>query len=782
MDARARMCAHARVAALGGPASASCRANVSVKVTPFVDLTSASIVAGSAALVTAIGLVHVRRRRAREARDEAALEEGKARGAHLARSLHPVIDPDICIGSLSCLRACPEGDILGIVGGAARLVHADHCIGHGRCAAECPVGAIKLVFGSAERGVDLPEVDAFFESSRAGLHVVGELGGMGLIKNALVQGLECAERLVEIVPRGAPPVAIVGAGPAGIGTALGLKARDVPFRLLEQGSLGGSVFHYPRRKVAMTERVDLPLVGKFGKSTITKEELLAGWLRILSRTGIRVEEGVKVTGVGGEDGRFEVQAERQGAKESLSASKVVLAIGRRGTPRKLGVPGEDLPKVVYGLTDPEQYEGSKVMVVGGGDAALEAAMQIAEETRADVTLSYRGAELARCRDANRKRFQSMVAARRVRPLLPSQVTEIHPDLVRLDYGGKRAKIANDFVIVSIGGEAPQDFLKQVGVSMRRYHGEAPGAADHRTGEHSREIRRAGKAAKVRAEKRHRNVLRVVYLVLGLAVLAALAWVGRDYYLLSRPERLRSPLHGTLKSAGPWGHSVGIAATLVMLSNFLYAARKRWKRLAALGRIGSWLDFHVFVGFMSPLVIAFHAAFQSNNLLATGTAGALGIVVATGVVGRFIYGVVPAEGGREVELSELLGRFDRIQADLVQVATKSDMTRRLLVRVTSPVRAGSLVLLFVAMPFEILALRLRLLLVRFRFPDRAHWREFRGAVLRLEKLRWQIKFYQSLKRLLRGWRAFHASLAIFLVLVIAAHIGLSLYLGYGLLRR
>jgi thioredoxin reductase/NAD-dependent dihydropyrimidine dehydrogenase PreA subunit len=747
-----------------------------------VDLVSATIVAGSAVLVTAIGLVHVRRRKAREARDEAVLEEKKARGAHLARSLHPVIDPDLCIGSLSCLHACPEGDILGIVEGAARLVHADHCIGHGRCAAECPVGAIKLVFGSAERGIDLPEVDAFFESSRAGVHIVGELGGMGLIKNAITQGVECAERLGEVVRRGAPPVAIVGAGPAGIGTALGLKAREVPFRLLEQGSLGGSVFHYPRRKVAMTERVDLPLVGKFGKRTISKEELLAGWIRILSRTGIKVDEGVKVTGIAGEDGRFQVQTERGGRKEALDASKVVLAIGRRGTPRKLGVPGEDLEKVVYGLTDPEQYEDSKVLVVGGGDAALEAAMQIAEETRADVSLSYRGAELARCRDANRKKFQSMVAAKRLRALLPSQVTEIHPDLVRLDYGGKRAKIANDFVIVSIGGEAPAEFLSQLGVSMRRYHGEAPGAADHRSGEHSREIRRAGIAAKARAEKRQRNGLRVAYVVLGLAVLAVLAWVGRDYYVLPRPERLRSPLHAALKSAGTWGHGVGIVATLFMLSNFLYALRKRWKRLAALGRIGSWLDFHVFVGFMSPLVIAFHAAFQSNNLLATGTAGALGIVVTTGIVGRFIYGVVPAEGGKEVELSDLLARFERIQEDLVHAAAQSDTTRRILVRVTAPVQAGSLVLLFLAMPFEVLGLRLRLFAVRFRFPDRARWREFRGAVLRLEKLRWQIKFYSSLKRLLRGWRAFHASLAVFLVVVIAAHIGLSLYLGYGLLRR
>jgi thioredoxin reductase/Pyruvate/2-oxoacid:ferredoxin oxidoreductase delta subunit len=744
-----------------------------------MDVASLSAIGASVALAAAFGLVHVRRRRAREARDEAVFEQQRARGAHLARSLHPVIDPNVCIGSLSCLKACPEGDILGIVDGTAHLVHGDHCIGHGRCAAECPVGAIKLVFGSAERGVDLPEVDAFFESSRPGVHIVGELGGMGLIKNAMTQGFQVADRLAQVVSRGAAPVVIVGGGPAGIGTALGLKAHGVPFIVLEQGSLGGSVFHYPRRKVTMTERLELPGYGKFGRSAISKEELLAGWKHILKKTQIRIEEGVKVTGIAGEDGRFQVEAMR-GEKRALApASKVVLAIGRRGTPRKLGVPGEELPKVVYGLTDPEQYRGSRVLVVGGGDSALEAAMQIAEGTRADVTLSYRGEELARCRDANRKRFQELAAARRVRALLPSQVKEIQREEVRLEDGGKVVRLPNDFVIVSIGGEAPNDFLAQVGVSMRRFHGEAMG--DQRVGEDARTTQRRLLAARTRASQRRRRTMRVAYACLGVAVLGVLAWVGRDYYLLSRAERLRSPLHPALKAAGPWGHGVGMVATAFMLSNFLYALRKRWKRLSALGKIGSWLDFHVFVGFMSPLVIAFHATFQSNNLIATGTAIALGIVVSTGIVGRFIYGVVPLDGGKEVELADLLTRFERIRADVAQLPRLSDAARALVARVTSPVEATALSLVFLRLPLESLSLRLRLLLVRRKFPTRARAKEFRGAVLRLEKLRWQIRFYASLKRLLRGWRAFHAALAMFLVVVIAVHIGLSLYLGYGLLR-
>ena len=745
-----------------------------------MDATNVSVIAASVAVVAAFGLVHVMRRRAREARDEAMLEEKRAKGSHLARSLHPIIDANICIGSLSCLKACPEGDILGIVDGMAHLVHGDHCIGHGRCAVECPVGAIKLVFGSAERGIDLPEVDGFFESSRPGVHIVGELGGMGLIKNAITQGMQVAERLAEVVPKGGEPVVVVGAGPAGIGAALGLKARRIPFLVLEQGSLGGSVYHYPRRKVAMTERVDLPGYGKFGKSEITKEELLAGWKGILKKTRIEIEEGVKVTSITGEDGRFKVEAMRGERRAVAPASKVVLAIGRRGTPRKLGVPGEELPKVVYNLTDPEQYRKTRVLVVGGGDSALEAAMQIANEARGDVTLSYRGEELGRCRDQNRKRFHEMVAAKKLRAYLPSQVKEIREGEVRLDHGGKPVKLPNDFVIVSIGGEAPTEFLSKAGVSMRRFQGEAPG--DPKTGELVKTTMRRIRAASVRKEKLRRGAARAVYLLFGVAVLAVLAWVGRDYYLLGRAERLRSPLHASLKAAGTWGHSVGIVATAFMLSNFLYAARKRWKRLAALGKIGGWLDFHVFVGFMSPLVIAFHAAFQSNNFIATGTAIALVIVVITGIVGRFIYGVVPIDGGKDVELSDLLTRFERIREDLDHLPRLSRAARSLVERVTAPVKAKALTLMFLGWPFEMLGLRWALFLVRWRFPDRAQAREFRGAVMRLEKLRWQIRFYASLKRLLRGWRAFHAALAAFLVLVIAVHIGLSLYLGYGLLRR
>jgi thioredoxin reductase/NAD-dependent dihydropyrimidine dehydrogenase PreA subunit len=729
------------------------------------------IVVASLALAVMGGALGYLRNSLRQRRDAETLRQKVAKKQHLARSLHPVIDPDICIGSLSCLKACPEGDILGIIDNMARLIHADHCIGHARCAAECPVNAIRLVFGSAERGIDLPEVDGFFESSRPGVHIVGELGGMGLIKNALRQGMEAADRLVEITPKGGT-VVIVGAGPAGLATALSLKSQGVAHRLLEQGSMGGTIFHYPRGKVTMTEPVELPLVGKFGKSLISKEELLSGWEKIIAKAGLTVEQGVKMTGLEGADGDFKVIT----SAGPIAAAKVVLAIGRRGTPRKMGVPGEEVEKVVYALTDAEQYQGKRVLVVGGGDSAVEAAMQLATESSAEVTISYRSAEFASCREANRTRIASLIAAGKLKGLLPSQVKLVEKDSVTLDAKGTSVKLPNDFVIVNIGGELPAEFLSKVGITMRRFHGEVPGT----TGPAG-----AGKSAKrplaahEQKERRRLRILRAFYAGVGVAVLAFLAWKGWEYYPLDRLGRKLSPLHKEFRSAGAWGHGVGIVATAFMLSNFFYAVRKRLRLLTGLGAIKGWLDFHVFVGFMSPLVIAFHAAFQMNNQLASGTYVALGVVVSTGIVGRYIYGLVPVHGEPTEELEDLAANFERLRAFAAPELVRASGGAALLDRATSPVRAGSLLGLLVRFPFEAVALRVRLVFLRMRLEQPEHYPDLRAALLKLGRLRWQLRFYGSLKKLLRGWRAFHATLAVFLVLALTAHIGVALYLGYGL---
>ncbi len=751
-----------------------------------MDLATAWIVGGSVGLATTFGALVAARRALRSKADARALADNVARERDLARSLHPVIDPDLCIGSLACLKSCPEGDILGIVNGAARLVHGDHCIGHGQCAAECPVGAIQLVFGSARRGVDLPEVDEFFESSRPGVHVIGELGGMGLIRNAMVQGVQCVEHLSESLARPAPRTAapaldlvIVGSGPAGLAAALTARKAGLSCRILEQGTMGGTVAQFPRHKIAMTEPVELPLAGRFGKRRMSKDELLTAFRRLVAVGRLEIQEGTKVVGIHGEDGAFLVETERG---TTIAARKVLLAIGRRGTPRRLGVPGEEREKVTYSLTDAEQYRGAEVLVVGGGDAALESAIQLVDPGGARVTLSHRGEALTRCREANRTRIEALARAGQLRLLLSSTVEEIGDVHVDIATGDRTERIRNDFVVVNIGGELPLEMLKMAGVSIRRYHGEAPGA--HRPPRDARARQLRSGLAREQAQRRHDRRLALLFSLLGAAVLGFLAWKGRDYYLLGPRARMASPLHRTLRSAGPWGHGVGIGATLFMLSNFLYAARKHLRFMSGWGQTRSWLHFHVFVGFMSPLVIAFHAAFQSRNLLATGTASALAVVVLTGIIGRYVYGLVPAAGEQVLEVEELQGRFVRLSDELEPLlanAADPARVRRLLERVQRPVRGGSLVLALVTSPFRRLRLRADLRRVRRLFATRDAFLEFREAYLRLQRLTVQIRFYRSLKGLLGGWRLFHASLAVFLVLIMTAHIALSLYLGYGLLR-
>src|SRR6267154_1215053 len=337
-----------------------------------MDLGSAIFAAPVAAAVV-LGRVHLGRRRRRHADAARALVESEERGARLPLTIHPV-------------------------------------------------GAIKLVFGTSERGVDLPMVDEYFESSRPGVHIVGELGGMGLIKNAITQGLRVSERLAETTPRDRADaamvdVAIVGGGPAGLATALGLKEKGRSFRVLEQDSVGGTIANFPRHKVVMTEPVQIPFFGKLKERRISKEELLSVWSSALGGAGVRVDEGVSVESIAGRDGAFQVVTK----KGVLLARKVVLAIGRRGTPRKLAVPGEELSDLAYRLPDPEQYQGSRVLVVGGGDAAIEAAVQLAEQSDARVTISYRGDSFAKVREANRKRIQELVASRRIRTLMNSEV-------------------------------------------------------------------------------------------------------------------------------------------------------------------------------------------------------------------------------------------------------------------------------------------------------------------------------------------------------------------------
>ncbi len=351
-------------------------------------------------------ILYLRKQRRESKRVEEKIAEAKLAGMYEPVSLHPVVDEGSCIRTGACIAACPEKDILGIRNGKATTINASQCIGHGACFHACPTQAITLCIGTEKRGVDLPHMDEHFESNIPGIYIAGELGGMGLIKNAVEQGRQSVENIAKSIRKNHQAdydLIIVGAGPAGISASLTAKKHQLNFLTLDQDTLGGAVFTFPRSKIVMTSAMDLPLYGKVKLFETSKTELLQLWKDVLRKNNIAIRENAKVEVIGQENSHFKVGIL---TGEQFTAKTVLLAIGRRGTPRKLDIPGETLEKVAYRLLEPEIISGKEIMIVGGGDSAIESALMLAEQNR--VTLSYRSEAFSRIKPMNQERIRQAI--------------------------------------------------------------------------------------------------------------------------------------------------------------------------------------------------------------------------------------------------------------------------------------------------------------------------------------------------------------------------------------
>ncbi|MFZ2158200.1 MAG: NAD(P)-binding domain-containing protein [Bradyrhizobium sp.] len=422
-----------------------------------------------ALIVGAIWAFYLALRMRAETRSRATKAAAAEAGLLEPASLHPKIDPLKCLGCGACARACPEGDILGMINGKAELIEPSHCIGHGACKDACPRDAITLVYGTEKRGVDIPYVHPDFQTNVPGIFIAGELGGMGLIRNAIEQGRQAIESVRKFDRSRSSDVydvIIVGAGPAGFSASLSAIQHKLRFLTIEQDSFGGTVAHFPRGKLVMTAPVTLPLVGTLKFREVSKEDLLKVWLDVARKTGLKVNYGEQVETITQSGSEFTVQTTRA----SYRAASVLLAIGRRGTPRKLEVEGEDQAKVVYRLIDPQQYREHHVLVVGGGDSALEAAASIAEQPGTTVTLSHRSDAFSRAKAKNRERVATAEKSGRLNVLLQSSVKRIGRHDVEIEQQGRQMKLRNDAIIVCAGGILPTAFLKSIGIEVETKYG------------------------------------------------------------------------------------------------------------------------------------------------------------------------------------------------------------------------------------------------------------------------------------------------------------------------
>jgi len=387
-------------------------------------------------------------------------------------SLHPVIDQSRCIGCSSCIKACPEKKILGLINERANLINPTQCIGHGACKEACPADAIQLVFGTKKTGIEIPVLKPNFESKVDGIFIAGELGGMGLIRNAITQGKQALDSVIKHVSKQnhAPlDVVIVGAGPAGFSATLGAHQAKLKYRTIEQDSLGGAVFHFPRGKLVMTQAVELPLVGRVKIAETNKENLLEFWKEIEKRSQIQINYHERMDAVEKlDDGTFLVKT----SKGEFHTKTVMLCLGRRGTPRKLNVPGEQQSKVIYSLTDPAEYQNKHVLVVGGGNSALEAAISIAEEPGTNVILSYRKDSFNRAAAKNREKVETLHEQDQLNVMFNSEVKEIKKDTVLIEQDGKILEVKNQGIIINAGGILPTPFLKKIGIDVEVKNGTA----------------------------------------------------------------------------------------------------------------------------------------------------------------------------------------------------------------------------------------------------------------------------------------------------------------------
>jgi thioredoxin reductase/Pyruvate/2-oxoacid:ferredoxin oxidoreductase delta subunit len=719
------------------------------------------------ALVIVLGAAYLALRRAELARMRQTVEkreQAEQLGAAKAQLQHPVVDLSRCLGCGTCVAACPEDGVLDLVHGQAMVVRGARCRGHAACERECPVDAITVTLADLGTRRDVPALSHDLEAvGSPGLFLAGEVTAHALIKTAVEQGAavgaEVARRTEAPGPQGALDLVVVGAGPAGIACSLEAKRNGLDFVTVDQGDgPGGTVAKYPRRKLVTTQPVEMPLYGTLARTSYSKEELVELWTDIVNEQELPIRGGEEFRGLERSGDAFLVHT----GKETYAARNVCLAIGRRGSPRKLGVPGEELPKVAYALIDAHSFQDRRILVVGGGDTAVEAAIGLAEQRGNQVALSYRKHAFFRIPPELEAKLQSCVERGSLQLLFESEITAVRADAVDLTLKGQPHTLANDDVFVMIGGVTPYDLLGRAGVSFDPEDREKPSEVG----------------------ERGTGLGRAVAIGFGLALVALLFAVWHaDYYTLSdavRPEHVKHPL---LRPGMGFGLLMGVAAMLLVVVNLLYLVRRSPKFTFARGSLRAWMTSHVATGILALLCATLHAAMAPGNTVGGRAYWALAVLLVTGAVGRYLYAYVPrAANGRELELAEVRKRLGRVSDEWdrgrIQFAERArhvveELIGRIQWRASLPGRVLALIGVQRGLHRALDELRSR---GRAEGVAEDQIEEVLALARRAHGTALMTAHFEDLRALAGSWRYLHRWAAVLMVLLVVLHVAFALMYG------
>jgi dihydropyrimidine dehydrogenase (NAD+) subunit PreT len=558
---------------------------------------------------------------------------------------------------------------------------------------------------------------------------------------------------------------IVGAGPAGLSCSLESRRLGLNFLTLDQEGLGGTVAKYPRRKLVMTQPMELPLGGKLKRTTYLKEELIKMWQDLCHQHQLPVQAGERLIEVSQQDGGTYVVRTEKG---SYQARNVCLALGRRGTPRKLGVPGEELPKVTYSLLDAQAYQNRHILVVGGGDSAIEAALGLANQPGNQVHLSYRKENFFRLKARNEMHILEAMHEKTLRVHFSTQVKSIEADRVTLTSNGddlEELTLQNDDVLVMVGGVPPFPLLSKSGISFDpQLHPPCPELAERGTGLVA--------------------ALRLAFLF--SLVLAVWFFFCEDYYQADPAARLEHPSHSWLRSSRGLGLAAGILAASCMAANLLYLVRRSQRLPFFWGSLKSWMTAHVGTGLFAMLLALMHGCFTPSQTVGGHATLGLFLLVITGAIGRYFYSFVPrAANGSELALEEVKASllcnedaWDSVHPGFKQEARQQ--IAELIVRTRW--RSG---LIGVITGLVLAQVDLGRTLRNLRQRGRSHgipvasMQKVVALARRAHRNSLSASHLDDLRGLLSGWRYFHRWLALLVVLLVVVHIWSALrYAQWG----